>query len=82
MIAKTIDAAPLIPTHEIKSCCLIGTLNQVNILNVAIGLAMKIINIEIEIPLIITDGIFDGKANNPSKKNNKICINHDTPSKN
>ena len=81
-MAKTIDAAPLIPTHEIKSCCLIGTLNQFNMLNVAIGLAMKIINIEIYTPLIITDGIFDGNANSPNKKNSKICINHDTPSKN
>ena len=51
-------------------------------LNVAIGLAIKIINIDIDIPLNITDGICDGNANNPSKKNNKICINHDTPSKN
>ena len=59
-----------------------GILNQLNMLNVAIGLAMKIINIEIDIPLIITDGIFDGNANSPKKKNSKICINHDTPSKN
>ena len=59
-----------------------GILNQLNMLNVAIGLAMKIINIEIDIPLIITDGIFDGNANSPNKKNSKICINHDTPSKN
>ena len=73
-MAKTIDAAPLIPTHEIKSCCLIGTLNQLNMLTVAIGLAMKIINIEIDTPLSITDGILDGKANNPSKKNSKICL--------
>ena len=81
-IAKTIDAAPLIPTHDINICCFIGTLNQYNILNIDIGLATKIINNDINIPFSITNGILDGNANNPKTKNKVICISHDIPSKN
>ena len=80
-IAKTIDAAPLIPTQDIKIFSFMCTLNQYKILNIATGLATKIINIEIDMPLTITDGILDGDATNPSKKNNIICIIHDIPSK-
>ena len=76
------DAAPLIPTHAINICCFIGTLNQYNILNIATGLATKIMNIDINIPFPITNGILDGNANNPNKKNNIICISHEIPSKN
>jgi hypothetical protein len=53
-IAKTTDAAPLSPTHDISSFSLTVNLNGLNIKNVAKGLAINIINkdIDIAVPVI------------------------------
>ena len=48
-IAKTTDAAPLNPTHDINIFSLKVNLNGLNIINVANGLATNIINIDIDI---------------------------------
>ena len=71
----------LIPTHDTKNFSLVEYPNGFNIKNVAAGLAINIKNIDIAIEIPITCGNFDGNANKPSKKNNAICIIHDTPSK-
>ena len=59
-MANAIDAAPLSPTQDINICCLKGILNQLKILNVAIGLTINIINKDINIPSINTSNILDG----------------------
>ena len=80
-IANTIEAAPRKPTHEMNICCFIGNLNQLRILNVAIGLAIKIKNAEIASAGNITVPNFDGKESNPKQKKIIICINHEIPSR-
>ena len=56
--------------------------NGYNIINVATGLATRIINIEIDtdIPIMLMN--FDGNDNRPNIKNKTICIIQEIQSKN
>ena len=49
-IAKTIEAAPLRPTQDINKISFKDALKNFIIINVAIGLATRIIKIEIDTP--------------------------------
>ena len=57
-------------------------LNGYNVINVATGLATRIINIEIDtdIPIMLMN--FDGNDNRPNIKNKTICIIQEIQSKN
>lgn len=79
---KTIDAAPLNPTQEMNNFSFIEYLNGYNVINVATGLATRIINIEIDtdIPIMLMN--FDGNDNRPNIKNKTICIIQEIQSKN
>ena len=81
-MAKTIDAAPLNPTQEMNNFSFIEYLNGYNVINVATGLATRIINMEIDtdIPIMLMN--FDGNDNRPNIKNKTICIIQEIQSKN
>ena len=81
-MAKTIDEAPLNPTQEMNNFYFIEYLNGYNVINVATGLATRIINIEIDtdIPIMLMN--FDGNDNRPNIKNKTICIIQEIQSKN
>ena len=81
IIAKTTDAAPLNPTHEINNFSFIVNLKGLRMVNVANGRATNIINNEIATAFPLTYGNLDGKDNKPNIKNNAICIIQEIPSK-
>ena len=81
-MAKTIDAAPLNPTQEINNFSLKEYLNGNNVTNVDTGLAIRIINSEIDTDIPIILKIFDGNDNRPNIKNKTICIIQEIQSKN
>ena len=78
---KTIDAAPLRPTHDINSFSLVLNSNLLSTKKTDIGLAIKIITREITTDFPITLGSSMGLDKSPKIKNNIICIIQDTPSK-
>ena len=66
-------------TDRMKNIC---EENGYNVINVATGLATRIINIEIDtdIPIMLMN--FDGNDNRPNIKNKTICIIQEIQSKN
>ena len=80
-IANTIEAAPLRPDQETRSCWRTGVLNQERIRKVATGLATMIMNTEIKMAGKATEGILEGNASKPKTKKMAICISQVMPSK-
>ena len=81
IIANTMDAAPLKPAHDTRSCWEIFPLNGVSTSATATGLATNVRNTAIKSAGITTCGSLDGNARSPSRKKMSICINPVSPSK-
>ena len=73
-IAKTMDAAPLIPDHDTIKLWRTLALSGVSIANTATGRATNVRNNAISRPTSATLGSCEGNANKPSIKNNSICM--------
>ncbi len=74
MIANTIDAAPRRPAQEITRYCPIGGFDGASSKPTAAGRATNVKNNAIAIAGSTIDGICEGNARSPSKKNRSICI--------